>query len=114
MKNIANLLKNKNLYQTSRYLFTSGGKINKFKLTNELPKEEENLEILLRDMNIDSNRSGVLNSMMNQKDDIVHISKDAIGSAKLGQYMIFNNKHIAQCVSIKDNLVTLMLLNRVK
>jgi hypothetical protein len=104
---IGKLLKTKYLHWSSRYLST------RIKLNGGFPKEEENLDILLREMN-NAMKPNSLNGMINQKDDIVHINANAYSTARLGEYIIFNNKYVAQCVAIKENLITLMLLDRIK
>jgi hypothetical protein len=107
MRSFTNLLKNKSFYYINRFHNT---KLNKL-IKNELPKDEENLDLLLKEMNRGETSSNI---SFNQKDDIIHISSEKFEKIKLGECIKFNNKHFAQCVAIKENLVTLMLMDRLK
>jgi hypothetical protein len=109
MKRIINIIKFRNFIPCLKFTFVSN--IKNIKIRNELPLEEENLDTLLKEMNkINSN-----NIISKQKDNIVFVSGYSdIKEIFNGGYFIINNRHLSQCVSIKENLITFLLFDKVK
>jgi hypothetical protein len=106
MLRISNILKNSKM---SKYAFTTIFRNSKLLLKNELPTEEESIDILMKEMNkTDSNQI-----ISKQKDDILFISGENI-NYNAGQFYTLNQKYLSQCVSIKENLITFLLLERIK
>jgi hypothetical protein len=114
----------------SNFFFSSSGKKDFFHFIEDptkpkfsknlnnlaLPSEEENLTNLLKDLRSSKDNSQIEKPKILQKDDIIFISNldDSFSEIKVGQIIQINNKSIAQCISIKDNLVTCILLNKEK
>jgi hypothetical protein len=85
--------------------------LNKFvKIDKNLPTEEENLDLLLNEM-----RSEKIETASNlnyiQKGGVVFLSSDLVNKIKLGEFLKINKNIFAQCVSIKENLITLFIIN---
>jgi hypothetical protein len=116
MKKIASLFKNKSLNWTNKFLFSNNITKQKPKLQAELPKDEENLDILLKEMNKNNITTENLNNLITQKDDILFVSNDidTLRHSKLGQFFLINNKYLTQCVSVKEKLTTMLLFDKVK
>jgi len=111
-------LKNFSTFKPSHTFTNMKSNLNKGKF----PKEEENIANLIKEMMTQKseNQSTVSNleNYIIQKDDIVFISnfsKDKIlSNVKLGQFLVFNEIFIAQCIAIKENLLIFIQLNKNK
>lgn len=103
--------------------FSSMGKFNSDKSSNsdsKFPKEEENLANLLKDMDMGlkvEEGKNLLDASITQKNDIIFLSsvgnEELFNKIKLGDFIVFNNKYNAQCISIKESLIILILLDRI-
>jgi hypothetical protein len=115
----------------SKYCFSSSNKNDFFHLMEdptkpkfsknlnknpEHPSEEENLTNLIKDLRSFKDSNHIEKPKIIQKDDIIFISNldEQFKSLKLGEIIQINNKSLAQCISLKENLVTCILLNRDK
>ena len=80
--------------------------------TANIPTEEENMANLLNEMkSIETSQN---HNVLIQKNDILFFSNldDNFKKFKLGQFIIINETLHAQCISIKDNLATFLLVNQ--
>ncbi len=93
----------------NKFAFTKTIRNSKMIMKNELPTEEESIDILLKEMNKNDSKQII----SKQKDDVVFISGEQNNYIS-GQFYMINNKHLSQCVSIKENLITFLLLERIK
>jgi hypothetical protein len=88
----------------------------------KFPNEEENIANLINEfMSQKSENQSMISNLENyviQKDDVVFISnfsKDKIlSNIKLGQFLVFNEIFLAQCIAIKENLLIFIQLNKNK
>jgi hypothetical protein len=125
-KNKLNLIKNNNLSSKifySKFAFSSfinpftkeeKSKSNFLKISNNVPNEEENMAALLNEMKV-AEQSKIINYII-QKNDILFISNldENLQKIKLGSFIEINNEFNAQCLSIKENVASFLLLNRHK
>ena len=117
-RNFVNYLNklNKENIKNLKISYSSSGSINM-----KFPTEEENLSNLLKEMNQDKNdiTNKNLNNVINyiQKGNILFISdfneNSKINKLKLGQFILINKKIQAQCVSIREKMVTFLMINNV-
>jgi hypothetical protein len=106
MLRISNILKYSKI---NKFAFTTMVKNSKILIRNELPTEEESLDILLKEMRKTDSKQII----SKQKDDIIFISGEE-QNYQSGQFYMLNDKYLSQCVSIKENLMTFLLLERIK
>lgn len=121
-KNKLNLIKKSSLAFNCRFSFSTfinpftkdeKNKPNFVKISNNMPNEEENLAALLNEMKV-AEQSKIKNYII-QKNDILFISNlDENLNIKLGSFIEINDEFNAQCLSIKENVASFLLLNRHK
>jgi hypothetical protein len=128
-----------NPYSMSKFIknpfkcFKNSTNTNKIKISNNFPTDEENLGNLIKELDgrlINNNKIpknetkeemdnyNTLTNYVVQKDDIINISnfqdEPILANIKMGQFIIINNSICAQCISIKNNLLTFLLANKTR
>jgi hypothetical protein len=101
--------KNFKYSKINKFTFTTIVKNSKILMRNELPTEEETIDILLKEMNKTDSKQII----SKQKDDIIFVSGEE-QNYRTGQFYMLNDRHLSQCVSIKENLMTFLLLERIR
>jgi hypothetical protein len=81
---------------------------------SNIPLEEENLANLLNEMTLQKSTDN--QNLIVQKNEILFIAKpdEMMKKVKLGQFIKLNETCLAQCISIKDSLLTFLALNKQK
>ena len=109
MKRIKNIIKFRNLIPHFKFNFVTN--IKNIKIRNELPLEEENLDVLLKEMN----NINLNNLIFKQKENVIFVSGHIdLKNIIYGDYYLINKIHLSQCVSIKENLITFILFEKIR